>query len=62
MEGETKHESFRVYRPRKVLVSVDVAESLVQRCEEGVTFDGRRDIYPYKPLAYQTLESLSRIA
>ncbi len=60
MENEEKYPAFRVYRVRRVLVSVDVAESLVARLPEGFTFDGRRDIYQHKPLEYRTVESLRR--
>lgn len=58
MGDESKHEAFRTYRERKVLVNIDEAISLVRKCEPGFTYEGQRDIYPHKPLKYRTVESM----
>ena len=60
MEVEAGSACERQYQERKILVSVSEAESL--RRDSSFAHEGLRDIYPYRPLKYQTLESLARIA
>lgn len=49
---------FKEYKKRKILVSID---EMQEHSSKSFSEGSRRDIFPFKPLKYRTMEDLYKV-